>query len=45
VLELAAEAGCESVVTYNVRDFVASEHFGVTAITAGYFLRRIGGSS
>jgi len=45
VLELAAEAGCEIVVTYNVRDFVGSEHFGVTAIAPGEFLRRIGGSS
>jgi putative PIN family toxin of toxin-antitoxin system len=45
VLELAAEAGCEIVVTYNVRDFVGSEHFGVTAITPGEFLRGIGGSS
>jgi len=45
VLELATEAGCEIVVTHNVRDFVGSERFGVTAVTPGEFLRRIGGSS
>ena len=45
VLELAAEAGCEIVVTHNVRDFAGSERFGVIAITPGEFLRRIGGPS
>jgi len=44
VLELATEAGCSVVVTYNVRDFAGSERFGVTAITPGEFLRSIGGS-
>jgi hypothetical protein len=45
VLELAVEAGCRVVVTHNIRDYAGSEHFGVTAITPGEFLRRIGGSS
>lgn len=45
VLELAVGAGCEIVVTHNVRDFAGSQRFGVTAITPGEFLRRIGGSS
>ena len=45
VLELAVEAGCRFVVTHNIRDFAGSEQFGVTAITPGEFLRRIGGSS
>lgn len=45
VLELATEARCEIVVTHNVRDFAGSERFGVTAITPGEFLRRIGGLS
>ena len=45
VLELAAEAGCEIIVTFNARDFVGSEQFGVTAITPAEFLRRIGGLS
>ena len=44
VLELAAAAGCEVVVTHNVRDFAGSDRFGVTAITPGEFLRSIGGS-
>lgn len=45
VLELAVGAGCKIVVAHNVRDFAGSERFGVTAITSGEFLRRIGGSS
>jgi putative PIN family toxin of toxin-antitoxin system len=45
VLELAVEAGCAIVVTHNIREFVGAEHFGVTAITPGEFLGRIGGSS
>jgi putative PIN family toxin of toxin-antitoxin system len=44
VLELAVEAGCELIVTHNVRDFVGSEAFGVTAVKPGEFLRRIGGT-
>ena len=44
VLELAAAAGCEVVVTHNVRDFAGSERFGVKAITPGEVLRSIGGS-
>jgi len=43
VLELATEAGCSVVVTHNVKDFAGSERFGVSAITPGAFLRRIGG--
>lgn len=42
VLELATEAGCQIVVTHNVRDFVGSERFGVAAVTPGEFLRKIG---
>jgi predicted nucleic acid-binding protein len=44
VLELAVEARCEVIVTPNVRDFVGSEAFGVTAVRPGEFLRRIGGT-
>ena len=43
VLELATEAGCDVVVTHNVRDFAGCERFGVTAVTPGEFLRSIGG--
>jgi putative PIN family toxin of toxin-antitoxin system len=45
VLELAVEAGCEFVVTFNSRGFAGSERFGVTPITPGELLRRIGGST
>jgi predicted nucleic acid-binding protein len=43
VLELAVEAGCDFVVTHNVRDFSGSEQFGVRAVTPKAFLRMIGG--
>lgn len=42
VLEVAVEAGCDIVVTHNVRDFAGAERFGVRALTPGEFLRRIG---
>ena len=45
VLELAVEAGCETIVTHNVRDFAGSEHFGIEAVRPGEYLRRIGGVS
>jgi len=43
VLELAVEAGCETIVTHNVRDFAGSEQFGVAVLTPAQYLRRIGG--
>lgn len=42
VLELAVKAGCDNVVTYNTRDFVGIEQFGIKAITPAEFLRDIG---
>jgi len=33
LLELAVKAGCDSVVTYNTRDFAGIEQFGLRAIT------------
>lgn len=45
VLELAVKAGCDSVVTYNIRDFVGIERFGVNAITPATFLESIGALS
>ena len=42
VLEVAVEAGCDIVVTHNVRDFAGAERFGVRALTPGEFLKRIG---
>jgi putative PIN family toxin of toxin-antitoxin system len=41
LLELAFAAGCQYIVTHNVRDFVRSEQLGVAAIRPGEFLRRI----
>ncbi|MGD1932501.1 MAG: putative toxin-antitoxin system toxin component, PIN family [Leptolyngbyaceae cyanobacterium] len=42
VLELAVKAGCDSVVTYNTRDFTGLERFGVSAITPAEFLKLSG---
>jgi len=41
VLEVAVAAGCEAIVTHNVRDFTASQKLGVRALTHGEFLRKI----
>lgn len=45
VLELAAKAACQFIVTFNVRDFAGCERFGVQAITPAQFLDHLGGSS
>ncbi len=45
VLELAVKAGCDSVVTYNIRDFAGIKQFGIKAITPAEFLRDIGALS
>lgn len=45
VLELAVKARCDSVVTYNIRDFAGIEKFGIKAITPVEFLREIGALS
>ncbi|MEG3848139.1 putative toxin-antitoxin system toxin component, PIN family [Microcoleus sp. herbarium19] len=42
VLQLAVTARCESVVTYNIRDFVGIERFGIKALAPAEFLRAIG---
>ena len=42
VLELAVKAGCDSLVTYNTRDFTGIERFGVSAVTPAAFLESIG---
>ena len=41
VLELAFAAGCQHIVTHNVKDFHGSEQLGVTAITPREFLNLI----
>lgn len=45
VLELAVKARCDTVVTYNIRDFVGIERFGVSAVTPANFLESIGALS
>lgn len=38
VLEVAVEAQCRFIVTFNTRDFVGIEQFGISTITPGDFL-------
>jgi putative PIN family toxin of toxin-antitoxin system len=42
VLELAVKAKCDSVVTYNFRDFVGIEKFGLKVVSPVEFLITIG---
>ncbi len=42
VLEVAVVAGCEYIVTHNVRDFEGVEKFGLRVVTPREFLREIG---
>jgi putative PIN family toxin of toxin-antitoxin system len=42
VLELAVKAGCETIITYNTRDFVGVEQFGLKLLEPSEFLRLIG---
>jgi len=41
VLELAVKAGCESIITYNTRDFAGVEQFGLSLLEPSEFLRLI----
>lgn len=42
VLELAVESGCDFIITFNVKDFVGCEKFGLAVITPRDFLRQLG---
>jgi hypothetical protein len=42
ILELAVKAKCDSVVTYNTKDFMGIERFGIKAVRPVDFLRTIG---
>lgn len=42
VLELAVAAGCDAIVTFNVRDFAGAERFGLSVVRPAEFLVRIG---
>ncbi|HKI18204.1 MAG TPA: PIN domain-containing protein [Isosphaeraceae bacterium] len=41
VLELAVEAGCDLIITYNQRDFSGIERFGLRTMTPREFLSLI----
>jgi predicted nucleic acid-binding protein len=45
VLELAVEAGCDAIVTHNVRDFAGAERFAMRILTPGAFLQELEGRS
>ena len=45
VLELAINANCPYIVTFNIRDFRGSEAFGIQANTPAQFLALLGGPS
>ncbi|HDQ73702.1 MAG TPA: PIN domain-containing protein [Chloroflexi bacterium] len=42
VLELAVAAQCSHIVTYNQKDFVGVEKFGLKVVTPKEFLQEIG---
>lgn len=42
VLELAVAAGCDAIVSYNKRDFVGVDRFGLKVCDAKEFLTEIG---
>ncbi len=42
VLELAVQAGCDYIVTFNQKDFAGSDQFGVGVLTPREFLQKIG---
>ena len=42
VLELAVSGGCEVIITYNRKDFVGIEQFGLEIMTPAAFLGKIG---
>ena len=45
VLELAVAAQCEFIISFNQRDFIGVEEFGITVVTPFQFLRLIGALS
>ena len=42
VLELAVEANCSYIITYNIKDFKNIDKFALEAITPKLFLQKIG---
>jgi putative PIN family toxin of toxin-antitoxin system len=43
VLELAFNAGCQHIITFNIKDFKPAWQFGISAIRPSEFLQFIGG--
>ncbi len=43
LLELAVASKSDFIVTFNTKDFIGIEHFGIKAVTPKEFLERIGG--
>lgn len=41
VLEVAVAGACRTIVTYNTRDFVGSERFGIRPVIPAEFLARV----
>lgn len=41
VLEVAVAAGCDYIVTFNVKDFPEAHRFGIEVLTPGAFLHRL----
>ena len=42
ILELAVESSADFIITFNTKDFIDIERFGLVAITPREFLRQIG---
>lgn len=43
LLELAVAARCQSIITFNRRDFVGAEPFAIAVVEPGLFLSGLGG--
>ena len=41
VLEVAVAGGCVAIITFNIRDFVGSEQFGIRALTPAQYLSEL----
>jgi hypothetical protein len=44
VLEAAVAADCDSIVTYNLRDFAGIDRFDLRALSPGAFLNELRGA-
>ncbi len=42
ILDVAVKARCEYIITYNKRDFMGVERFGIQVMTSKEFLQKIG---